>query len=166
MSSSAKIQIIGQAPGLATHKVNLPFKDKSGERLRQWLNVSEDTFYNPAIFAITPMAFCYPGKNKSGSGDAPPPALCHKTWHSQISRSFNLLQLRILVGSYAAKAYLNDYTSLEQVIEEKIEHPTIVLPHPSPRNNIWLKKNPWFQERILPVLSRRIAQVIETKTNG
>ena len=161
LSSSAKIQIIGQAPGLATHKLNLPFKDKSGDRLRQWLKVSEQEFYDPDLFAITPMAFCYPGKNKSGSGDAPPPAICHKTWHCEITNQFAHLELRILIGSYAAKAYLSSYQNLNHAIESKITDPTIVLPHPSPRNNIWLKKNPWFEQKILPELQRRVAQCLK-----
>lgn len=156
LSNQAKIQIIGQAPGLATHKLNLPFKDKSGDRLRDWLGVSEQEFYDDALFAITPMAFCYPGKNKSGSGDAPPPAICYKTWHDSITTSLDNLQLRILIGSYAAKAYLPNYKTLNQAIKDKIYDPTIVLPHPSPRNNIWLKKNPWFAQEVLPTLQERI----------
>ncbi len=160
ISSSSKIQIIGQAPGLATHKLNLPFKDKSGDRLREWLNVSEQQFYDPELFAITPMAFCYPGKNKSGSGDAPPPKICHSTWHGDLSRSLDNLQLRILIGSYAAKAYLTNYQGLDVAIKEKINDPTIVLPHPSPRNNIWLKKNPWFEQTSLPTLKERLADII------
>ena len=160
LSSTAKIQIIGQAPGLATHKLNLPFKDKSGDRLRDWLQVSEQDFYDDKLFAITPMAFCYPGKNKSGSGDAPPPSICHKTWHKDITSSLKHLQLRILIGSYAAKAYLPNYQTLNQAIIEKIQDPTIVLPHPSPRNNIWLKKNPWFEEQVLPLLRLRIEKLL------
>lgn len=160
ISSSSKIQIIGQAPGLATHKLNLPFKDKSGDRLRDWLNVSEQQFYDPELFAITPMAFCYPGKNKSGSGDAPPPKICHSTWHGDLGRSLDNLQLRILIGSYAAKAYLASYQGLDVAIKEKINDPTIVLPHPSPRNNIWLKKNPWFEQTSLPTLQQRLADII------
>lgn len=160
ISSSSKIQIIGQAPGLATHKLNLPFKDKSGDRLREWLNVSEQQFYDPELFAITPMAFCYPGKNKSGSGDAPPPKICHATWHGDLGRSLDNLQLRILIGSYAAKAYLTNYQGLDVAIKEKINDPTIVLPHPSPRNNIWLKKNPWFEQTSLPTLKERLADII------
>lgn len=162
LSNTAKIQIIGQAPGLVTHKLNLPFKDKSGDRLRDWLQVSDQEFYDANLFAITPMAFCYPGKNKSGSGDAPPPTICHKTWHEQITGSLDNLQLRILIGSYAAKAYLPNYHTLNQAIREKIEQPTIVLPHPSPRNNIWLKKNPWFNEQILPILRERIKESLRS----
>ena len=160
ISQHAKIQIIGQAPGLATYRLNMPFKDKSGDRLRDWLEVSEQEFYDSNLFAITPMAFCYPGKNKSGSGDAPPPPICHKTWHNQITSSLESIQLRILIGSYAAKAYLPNYQTLNQAIEEKIHEPTIVLPHPSPRNNIWLKKNPWFVEQVLPVLRQRVQECI------
>lgn len=160
ISANAKIQIIGQAPGLATHKVNLPFKDLSGDRLRQWLDVSEQVFYNNEIFAITPMAFCYPGKNKSGSGDAPPPKICHNQWHQALADKLENLQLRILIGSYAAKAYLANYTGLDDAIKSKINDPTIVLPHPSPRNNIWLKKNPWFVEETLPKLKQRVADIL------
>lgn len=159
ISSNSKIQIIGQAPGLATHNLNLPFKDKSGDRLRQWLNVSEQEFYDPELFAITPMAFCYPGKNKSGSGDAPPPKICHATWHKELTASLNNLHLRVLIGSYAAKAYLDNYQGLDMAIREKVNDPTIVLPHPSPRNNIWLKKNAWFESEVLPALQARIKEI-------
>ena len=160
ISTNSKIQIIGQAPGLATHKLNMPFKDKSGDRLRDWLNVSEQEFYDPELFAVTPMAFCYPGKNKSGSGDAPPPKICHTIWHSDINSALDNLQLRILIGSYAAKAYLANYQTLNLAIEDKINDPTIVLPHPSPRNNIWLKKNAWFEDKVLPVLQQRVGDIL------
>lgn len=160
LSSAARIQIIGQAPGLATHKLNLPFKDKSGDRLREWLAVSEADFYDETKLAITPMAFCYPGKNKSGSGDAPPPKICFNTWHQAISTYLPNIKMRILIGSYAAKAYLQNYQTLETAIQQKVNHPTVVLPHPSPRNNIWLKKNAWFEKDILPEIKERVATIL------
>ena len=160
LNPNAKIQIIGQAPGLATHKLNLPFKDKSGDRLREWLRISELDFYDETKMAITPMAFCYPGKNKSGSGDAPPPKICFNTWHHSISGYLPNIKMRILIGSYAAKAYLNNYQTLEAAIQKKIQDPTIVLPHPSPRNNIWLKRNAWFEKDILPEVKQRIATIL------
>lgn len=160
LNSNAKIQIIGQAPGLATHKFNLPFKDKSGDRLREWLNISEQDFYDESKLAITPMAFCYPGKNKSGSGDAPPPKICFNTWHKSIARYLPNIEMRILIGSYAAKAYLKSYQTLETAIQQKVQHPTIVLPHPSPRNNIWLKKNAWFEKDILPQIKDRVTNIL------
>ena len=162
-STQARIQIIGQAPGLATHKVNRPFKDKSGDRLRDWLAISEQDFYNPSLLAITPMAFCYPGKNKSGSGDAAPPKRCYSTWHHALNNALTSVQLRILIGSYAAKAYLPQYTSLNQAIVECADQTTVVLPHPSPRNNIWLKKNDWFVTSVLPRLRERVAGLIAHK---
>lgn len=160
LSPSAKIQIIGQAPGIATHKLNLPFKDKSGDRLREWLNISELDFYDEEKMAITPMAFCYPGKNKSGSGDAPPPKICFNTWHQSITNYLPNIELRILIGSYAAKAYLPNYKTLEAAVQQKVKHPTIVLPHPSPRNNIWLKKNAWFEKDILPEVKERVGTIL------
>lgn len=157
---NAKVLIIGQAPGLKTHEKNLPFKDKSGDRLRSWLGVSEEEFYNPEIFAIMPMAFCYPGKNKSGSGDAPPPKICHSTWHEALLKQMNNVELTILIGSYSAKAYVESYHSLNVAIIESSSTNRVVLPHPSPRNNIWLKKNDWLETKALPKIQQRVLEIL------
>lgn len=161
----AKILIIGQAPGLKTHEQNLPFKDKSGERLRSWLGVTEQQFYDPELFAIMPMAFCYPGKNTSGNGDAPPPKICHQTWHNKLRSFMQNVEVTILIGSYAAKAYLDDYRSLNVAIldvkrNESDELRQVELPHPSPRNNIWLKKNDWFETKTLPKVKQRLSEIL------
>ena len=160
---NSKILIIGQAPGLKTHEHNMPFNDKSGERLRSWLDVTKQAFYDPKLFAIMPMAFCYPGKNKSGSGDAPPPKICHNTWHKTLLNRMQDIQLTILIGSYAAKTYIEQYQSLNEAIINSMgqtESNQLVLPHPSPRNNIWLKKNDWFETNTLPVIKQRIHDIL------
>jgi len=162
-SKNARVLLIGQAPGLATHNKNLPFKDASGERLRAWLEVTESDFYNPQRFAIMPMAFCYPGKNSSGSGDKPPPAICSKTWHDDLLREMQNIKMTILIGRYACNRYLPMYNDLTQaIINQSIDHSDrVVLPHPSPRNNIWLKKNPWFETKTLPILRQRLQNIFE-----
>ncbi|NVK25277.1 MAG: uracil-DNA glycosylase family protein [Gammaproteobacteria bacterium] len=159
--SQAQILIIGQAPGLQTHQRNLPFKDQSGDRLRDWLGVNEQQFYNPELFAIMPMAFCYPGKAKSGSGDAPPPKICQQTWHNTLRTNMTNIKLTILIGSYAAKAYVENYHSLNVAIIQSDITNTVVLPHPSPRNNIWLKKNDWFETKTLPKVRQRLSEILD-----
>lgn len=159
---NAKIQIIGQAPGHETHKQSLPFKDKSGDRLREWLGVTEEEFYHPELFAITPMAFCFPGKLNNGSGDKAPPAICAKTWHQPLQQSLINKQLTIYIGRHAANYYLPEIKSLNQAIQTLTDKKgdEYLLPHPSPRNNIWLNQHPWFQTNTLPHLRQRIRQII------
>ena len=127
--------------------------------------VTELQFYDPELVAIMPMAFCYPGKNKSGSGDAPPPKICHQTWHNKLRSFMQNVEVTILIGSYAAKAYLDNYHSLNLAIidikyNEASELQQVVLPHPSPRNNIWLAKNVWFQTKTLPKLRQRLSYIL------
>ncbi len=158
--SNSKIVIIGQAPGSIVHKSSIPWDDKSGERLRQWLGVDEATFYNPEIFALIPMGFCYPGKGKTG--DLPPRKECAPLWHKKILDKINNIELVILIGSYAQEYYLGK--SKKRTLTETVQNfqeylpKFIPLPHPSPRNNIWLKKNPWFNKNILPILKEKIKQ--------
>ncbi|RDX37029.1 uracil-DNA glycosylase family protein [Kangiella sp. HD9-110m-PIT-SAG07] len=177
--SAAKILIAGQAPGQVTHKKGRPFDDASGVRLRQWLGVDESTFYDPAQFAILPMGFCYPGKGKSG--DLPPRPICAKTWQHKLLGQLKHLELVVVIGQYALEWHLGvkksqaltpivknwrEYQasntksnqSVDNGIEKNVSY--FPLPHPSPRNNIWLKKNPWFEEALLPELKRKVIQVL------
>lgn len=159
---NSRVLIIGQAPGIKVHESGVPWQDKSGDRLRDWLGVTNEQFYNPELVALLPMGFCYPGKGKSG--DLPPRPECAPAWHERILRQLKHIQLTLLIGSYAQGYYLKDQrkrtlTETVQAFEEYL--PThIVLPHPSPRNNIWIKKNPWFEERLLPELKQRVKQAI------
>lgn len=159
---NSKIAIIGQAPGLAVHKSGIPWDDKSGDNLRNWLGVDSDTFYNPEIFAIVPMGFCYPGKGKSG--DLPPRKECAPQWHGELLKHMKQLKLTLLIGQYAQGYYLGSKkkkTLTETVKSFETYLPDyIVLPHPSPRNNIWMAKNPWFKEKVIPKLQREIKNLI------
>ena len=174
-AKSSKILIAGQAPGAVTHEKGKPFDDKSGERLRTWLGVDLDTFYNPRQIAIVPMGFCYPGKRKSG--DLPPIPQCATTWRRPLLNELDLLELTILVGKYAIDWHLKainlkeanlkvtswpykNMTELVKQYDALLEHKLIALPHPSPRNNIWLKKNPWFEQEVIPMLQQRVASIL------
>ncbi len=155
---NSKFAIIGQAPGSIVHRTGIPWDDKSGERLRHWLGVDDDTFYNPDIFALIPMGFCYPGKGKTG--DLPPRKECAPLWHQKVLEQITDIQLTILIGSYAQEYYLQKTrkrTLTETVRNYKTYLPKYLpLPHPSPRNNIWLKKNEWFYTEVIPYLRNAI----------
>jgi len=156
-SPKSRICIIGQAPGKSVHESGIPWNDPSGIRLRDWLGVDEKTFYDPDIFALVPMGFCYPGKGKSG--DLPPRPECAPTWHDLLLNKMTNLSLIILIGQYAQNYYLKDKKSLTDRVKnfKNIPVPYFALPHPSPRNNIWMKKNQWFGEEVLPALKKKIA---------
>ena len=157
-STDSKLVVIGQAPGSVVHKTGIPWDDKSGERLREWLQVDKDTFYDPQQVALVPMGFCYPGKGKSG--DLPPRPECAPQWHEPLLDQMKSVRLTLLIGEYAQKYYLGDTRKkklTETVGSFKDYLPDyFVLPHPSPRNNIWLRKNPWFEQEVLPELRHRI----------
>jgi uracil-DNA glycosylase len=164
--SDAKVLIIGQAPGTRVHATGIPWNDPSGDRLRQWLNVDRDTFYNESLFAIMPMGFCYPGKGKSG--DLPPRPECAVKWHDKLLQHLPNIQLTLLIGQYAQRHYLNDHY---KTLTERVRHwrelgaddgkiTSIALPHPSPRNQLWLKKNPWFEKEVVPFLQAQITTMI------
>jgi uracil-DNA glycosylase len=161
-STKSKIVIIGQAPGIKVHKSSVPWDDASGERLRNWLSVDATAFYDATKFALVPMGFCYPGKGTSG--DLPPRAECAPKWHASLFSKAKHVQLKILIGSYAQAYYLKDKqqpTLTETVKDFRTYLPEyIVLPHPSPRNNIWLKKNEWFAEELLPVLREKVKEIL------
>ncbi len=160
-SSHSKILIAGQAPGLVTHEKGRPFDDKSGQRLRQWLGVTEQEFYDPSLFALVPMGFCYPGKGKSG--DLPPLANCATTWRNELLSQFAQIELTLLLGKYAIAWHLkskDNLTSLAQQWQQSMQQHYLVLPHPSPRNNLWLRRNPWFEQQVLPALQQRVKVIL------
>ena len=155
----SKIAIIGQAPGTAVHASGIPWDDPSGRRLREWLGVDDATFYEAQQFAIIPMGFCYPGKGKSG--DLPPRPECAPQWHSSLMNQLPKLQLILLIGGYAQKHYLGTTHLTETVKNYSEYHPEYFpLPHPSPRNNIWIKKHPWFEQDVIPALRERVHQIL------
>ena len=161
VNKHAKILIAGQAPGSKVHATGIPFDDPSGDRLREWMGIDKETFYNSQKIAILPMAFCYPGKGKSG--DLPPPPICAKTWRNQLLESMPEIQLTLVIGQYALAWHLkNREKKLTETVRNWAaygEH-VMPLPHPSPRNNIWLKKNPWFEEDVLTVLKSRVDKIL------
>jgi uracil-DNA glycosylase family 4 len=143
--------LIGQAPGMKAHNTSKAWNDASGDRLRSWLKMDKNTFYDSSKLAILPMSFCYPGKGKQG--DLPPIKACAPLWHSQLLAMINP-KVTLLVGKYAQDYYLQDKLNLTNRLQHWQHYlPNfIVLPHPSPRNNIWLSKNVWFEQRVLPAI--------------
>jgi uracil-DNA glycosylase len=161
MHSSAPILIAGQAPGRKVHESGVPFDDPSGERLRAWLGVSRETFYDEKKIALMPMGFCYPGTGTSG--DLPPRPECATTWRAPLLSHLKRLQLTLVIGQYAQAYHLpNEKASLTEIVQDWKKHwPEVLpLPHPSPRNNIWLKRNPWFESDVIPVLQARIVEIL------
>lgn len=159
---TARINIIGQAPGLKTQEAGLYWKDKSGDRLRSWLGVSEDYFYNSGMFAVMPMDFYYPGKGKSG--DLPPRKGFAQKWHPQLLKELPHIELTLLIGQYANDAYLNlakkeKLTDIVQQYENFLPD-FFPLVHPSPRNQIWMAKHPWFEEKVVPDLQKLVKEII------
>ncbi len=161
ISQRSRILIAGQAPGKKVHQSGIPFDDPSGDRLRQWLGVDKHSFYDANKFAILPMGFCYPGSGKSG--DLPPRTECIDTWREQVLSSLKNIELTLVIGKYAMSYHLPkaDKTLTNVVRNWQQYWPNIVpLPHPSPRNNIWLKRNPWFEQDLLPSLKEKVSQTI------
>ena len=162
MHSRARVLIAGQAPGRKVHASGIPFDDASGDRLREWMGVTREVFYDPEQIAILPMGFCYPGTGKSG--DLPPRPECAPTWRDRLLRHLPRLEITLLVGQYAQEYHLGkEYSSLTEIVKnwESYGAGLIPLPHPSPRNNIWLKRNPWFEKKLLPVLRWRVSVALE-----
>jgi len=158
----SKIVIIGQAPGSIVHKSGKPWDDKSGENLRRWLAVDEERFYDPQLFAIIPMGFCYPGRGKTG--DLPPLKICAQTWHDKLLEKLEEGELILLVGKYAQDYYLKkSYRTLTENVKNFHDFlPRFFpLPHPSPRNNIWQAKNQWFSSEVIPNLQEIVQRVIK-----
>ena len=158
---SARILVVGQAPGIRVHKTGIPWNDASGKRLREWMDLDESVFYDEKRIAIIPMGFCYPGTGRSG--DLPPRKECAPLWHPRLLSLLPKLQLVLLIGQYAQKHYLTDLrpTLAETVRQRQKNNPRYFpLPHPSPRNIGWLKKNSWFEQETVPQLRRRIRAVL------
>ncbi|PML58211.1 uracil-DNA glycosylase family protein [Vibrio lentus] len=157
---NARLLIIGQAPGIKVHESSIPWNDASGERLREWLGMDCDTFYDEQKVAIVPMGFCYPGKGKSG--DLPPRKECAALWHQKVLQSLPNIQMTLLIGQYAQNYYLKDKatrTLTETVRNWQAWAPEFLpLPHPSPRNNIWLKNNPWFESEVIPYIRKHVSE--------
>lgn len=161
--TESKIIIIGQAPGILVHQSGIPWDDKSGNNLRNWMNIDKDDFYDTKQIAIIPMGFCYPGKGKNG--DLPPRKECAPQWHSQLLQKMKNVELILLIGKYAQDHYLENpvYKTLTERVKNFQQYlPNyFVLPHPSPRNNIWQAKNPWFKELVLPSLKLEVGRLIK-----
>ena len=162
LNRRAKILIAGQAPGRKTHQKGIPFDDPSGDRLRDWMGVDREAFYDDSKFAILPMAFCYPGTGTSG--DLAPPKQCAEKWRESLLDLIPNIQLTLVIGQYAIDYHIGDRQSktLTETVQRWQEFwPNILpLPHPSPRNNRWLKMNPWFIEDVLPEFKRQIAAIL------
>jgi len=159
---AARILVVGQAPGIRVHHSGIPFDDASGDRLREWMGITREVFYEASRIAIVPMGFCYPGTGKSG--DLPPRPECAPQWRQQVLEHLPHVALTIVIGRYAQVWHLpssRDSNVTSTVERWKEFAPGVIpLPHPSPRNNIWLKRNPWFAENLLPELRELVSQAL------
>ncbi len=156
-AASARILIVGQAPGARVHASGIPWDDASGDRLRDWLALDKSVFYDTRRIAIIPMGLCYPGKG--ASGDLPPRPECAPRWHPPLLRRLPLLKLTLLVGQYAQRYYLRDqHRTLAARVRAWRDAGAgfVPLPHPSPRNTLWLRRNPWFEAEVVPAVRRRV----------
>lgn len=164
VSESARILVAGQAPGMKVHLSGKPFTDPSGDRLRDWMQVDEATFCDASRIGILPMGFCFPGYRKGS--DLPPPAICAKTWRKRVLNHMPQIQLTLLIGGFAQKWHLSGFDHPKRNVSDTVAHwrdyaPGVIpLPHPSWRNTAWLKRNPWFEAELLPVLRARIQEVL------
>jgi uracil-DNA glycosylase len=158
-SATARLAIVSQAPGLRVHKTGLSFNDASGDRLRDWLGMDRETFYDERRVAIIPMGFCFPGYDEKG-GDKPPRKECAPTWQAPLFAALPTFRLTLLVGTYALDWHLGDRrkANMTETVKAWREYaPRLLpLPHPSWRNNGWLRKNPWFEAELLPYLRKRV----------
>ncbi len=163
-SARSRILIIGQAPGAAAHTSGIPWDDRSGERLRAWLGLTPTQFYNDERVALMPMGFCYPGHGPSG--DRPPRPECAPLWHPRLLPALNRVELVVYIGKYAFARYLSqDFDSITDAVAgwKRLLPNSIALPHPSPRNNIWLKKHAWFERKTIPALKERVVGLFRQK---
>jgi uracil-DNA glycosylase len=161
VSATARVLIIGQAPGTKVHETGIPWNDASGERLRAWLNMPRETFYDVSRIAIVPMGLCYPGRLPNG-GDAPPRPECAALWHPRLFPLMPEIRLTLLVGSYAQAAVLGPGRVEDRVRDFRAFLPGYFpLPHPSWRTTAWERRNPWFGEEVLPALRRRVTSALK-----
>ncbi|CUB04261.1 uracil-DNA glycosylase family protein [Marinomonas fungiae] len=173
----ARLLIVGQAPGRKAHDAGRPFDDASGDRLREWLGLNKSDFYDAKHVAIVPMGFCFPGNSffKSGvkkdmiSGDLPPRPECAATWHERLLSQLTQIELTIVLGSHAQAYYMNHSSTVTEQVKRWaywLEQGKLALPHPSPRNNRWLKQNPWFEVEVLPILKDKISSLLNVTNRG
>ncbi|MFZ5503128.1 MAG: uracil-DNA glycosylase family protein [Pseudomonadota bacterium] len=158
---SARILIAGQAPGRKVHETGVPFNDASGDRLREWLGISREVFYDAKQVAILPMGFCFPGTGKSG--DLPPRSECASAWRAALLSRLKALELTLVIGQYAQAYHLpGEAASVTETVQawRKYWPNTVPLPHPSPRNNFWLKRNPWFEDELIPTIRARVSEIL------
>jgi uracil-DNA glycosylase len=160
----ARLLIVSQAPGRKVHETGIPFNDKSGDKLREWIGIDKRTFYDAHRVAIVPMGFCYPGKGPSG--DLPPRPECAPLWHPQLLPRLKNIQLTLAIGSYAIRGMLGDrrkatLTETCTAWRECFDIGVLPLPHPSPRNTAWFIHHPWFEAEVLPALRRRVRQALK-----
>ncbi|MDD9909564.1 MAG: uracil-DNA glycosylase family protein [Ahrensia sp.] len=172
LSSTARLCIAGQAPGLRVHESGIPFDDRSGDRLRQWMGLDRDQFYDRSKLAIVPMGFCFPGYNASGS-DLPPRKECQAAWHDLIFIAMPQIELVLTIGQYAQAYHLGSnkaatvtdtVRSWRKVMDRASVPRFLPLPHPSWRNTGWLKKNPWFETDLLPVLRSEVRRLMKSSS--
>ncbi|AOS98478.1 Uracil DNA glycosylase superfamily protein [Microbulbifer aggregans] len=165
-SPTARLLIIGQAPGTKVHETGIPWNDPSGDRLRQWLQMDRETFYDESRIAIIPMGFCYPGRGKGG--DLPPRKECAPTWHAQLLQQLPDLKLTLLIGQYAQRYYLPHwYGSITENVRryrDALPAGFFPLPHPSPRNTLWLKQRPWFEQEVVPALQKEVKRIFREES--
>jgi uracil-DNA glycosylase len=162
LSAKARVLIAGQAPGRKVHESGVPFDDASGNRLREWLGVTREVFYDPKQFALVPMGFCFPGTGRSG--DLPPRPECARAWREQLLGHLRQVELTLVLGQYAQTYHFGkSRSSLTDLVKSWRSHwPQMVpLPHPSPRNNLWLRRNPWFEAELLPPLRERVSALLD-----
>lgn len=162
-SEEARIMIIGQAPGTRVHQTGIPWNDPSGDRLRDWLGLDREAFYDARRIAIMPMGFCYPGRGRGG--DLPPRPECAPLWHARLLDHLPSIRLTLLIGRYAQEYYLPE-TKRESMRERLARWQTFgpgffPLVHPSPRNRLWLRRNPWFERDLLPELRAKVSRILE-----
>jgi uracil-DNA glycosylase len=161
MSPESRILVVGQAPGRKVHETGLPFNDPSGDRLRDWMGVTRDQFYDERTMAILPMGFCYPGTGKSG--DLPPRPECAPAWRKTLLARLEAVELTLVIGRYAHDWHLDNASAkvTENVRRWRDHWPAVLpLPHPSPRNNLWLRRNPWFEDEVVPALRERVGELL------
>ncbi len=161
VNEAARLLIVGQAPGIRVHKTGIPWNDPSGDRLRTWLQMDSKQFYDESQIAIIPTGLCYPGTGKSG--DLPPRPECAPKWHPLLRSGLPHIQLTLLIGQYAQRYYLGNQvkTTLTETVRawQSYLPMFLPLPHPSPRNQLWLKRNPWFETEVVPALRQQITAI-------
>ncbi|MHA7816332.1 MAG: uracil-DNA glycosylase family protein [Pseudohaliea sp.] len=163
-SAGARILVVGQAPGRRVHASGLPFDDPSGDRLRDWMGVDRAVFYNERLVAAVPMGFCYPGTGPSG--DLPPRPECAEAWREALLAKLTGIRLTLVIGQYARRWHLPAARgNLTDIVRDwrRFGAGLLPLPHPSPRNNLWLRRNPWFEAEVLPELRRRVAAALSAR---